>query len=561
MRPADENIEKLLNKMHFKASDQTHKKILHETLKAHDQTKIKESEQTQPILWRIIMKNKLTKLATAAVIIITVMKVLQHFGGPIAGTSIAFADIVQPLLAAHTATFKATVKVESGPTQIFDGMYMEPIHMRQTTSDGTIVISDLEKGKIITLLPARNKAVVIELVNMPDDADQSQFNMFAEIKRRIQEAKPNDDEAVEYLGQQRIEGKAAIGYHVKIPGADITVWANQETNMPIQFELSNGPVTYTMTDIVFNVELDESLFDLKIPEGYAVRTMQVDASNPTEKDLLEMFRIWTKYMDGNFPSTLDQSAVMEFVKYQQNKMKENGRQPSEETIMEMQKTIIKMSRGGTFAQELPSESDWHYAGKDARLGEDDVAIFWYRPQGSETYRVIYGDLTVKDVAPENLSRQSKETVSDHEKLLDKADEHNLQVVPKSGFGALKFGMTKDEVVGYLGEPERIEQQGKNNAVMIYPSKGLGITLFKETGVRCFAFTTKENLFSAEAKDFRGTTKKGIGIGASEGQIVAAYGKPSDTNVQDNRKTLNYENLGLEFILLSDKVAHFSIKGP
>jgi DNA-directed RNA polymerase specialized sigma24 family protein len=61
-----------------------------------------------------------------------------------------------------------------------------------------------------------------------------------------------------------------------------------------------------------------------------------------------------------------------------------------------------IKRAFTFAKGLPPESDWHYAGKDATFGDAETAIFWYRPQGSETYRVIYADLSVKDVAPGNL---------------------------------------------------------------------------------------------------------------------------------------------------------------
>jgi len=73
-------------------------------------------------------------------------------------------------------------------------------------------------------------------------------------------------------------------------------------------------------------------------------------------------------------------------------------------VLELQKTIMKMSRGGMFVQKLPADSDWHYAGKDSTFGDSDMAIFWYRPEGSETYRVIYGDLSVRDVSPENLPK-------------------------------------------------------------------------------------------------------------------------------------------------------------
>ena len=89
-------------------------------------------------------------------------------------------------------------------------------------------------------------------------------------------------------------------------------------------------------------------------------------------------------------------------------MKEKGQESSEqemtEKMLEMQQTIMDMSRGGMFVQQLPAGSDWHYASKDAKFGDADTAIFWYRPENSKTYRVIYGDMRVEDVAPENLPK-------------------------------------------------------------------------------------------------------------------------------------------------------------
>jgi outer membrane lipoprotein-sorting protein len=347
----------------------------------------------------IIMKSPVTKIAAGAAIIIAVLISLN-----ILGTSTpAFAEIVKPFLTARTASFKMTMEVEGVPTQTFDCLYAEPAHMRQTNNEqGAVVISDLQKGEIVTLSPAQKKAFVVELENMPDDEDQSQFNLFSEIRKRIREAQESQDASVEFIGEKKINGITVIGYHVQKPIVDITVWADPQTKLPVEMINKSGPTTYTMTDIVFDVELDESLFNLEIPDGYTVHTMQVDASEPTENDLINMFRIWAEHMDGNLPSALEMNAMMEFMQYQRKKMKEQGIEPTEKTMLELQKTIQKMSRGGMFVQKLPADSDWHYAGKGVKFGDADTAIFWYRPEGSETYRVIYGDLSVKDVAPQNL---------------------------------------------------------------------------------------------------------------------------------------------------------------
>lgn len=377
---------------------------------------------TEPGKWRTIMKSRISQLAAAAVIIIAAL--ISFFQ---VGTSTpAFAEVIRPFFTARTATFQMTMAVEGAPTQSFDCLYAEPIRMRQTNKEhGAIVISDLQLGRIVTLMPGQKKAMIMEFENMPDDPSGSQFNMFAEIRKRIQEAQNTGNESAEFLGKKKMDGRDVIGYYVQRPGIEITVWADPKTNLPLEMAYTAGPATYTMTDIVFDVELDETLLSLEVPEGYTIRTMQVDASEPTEKDLIEMFRIWAEHMDGNLPSALEMNAVMEFVKAQQKKMKDAGREPSEEDMLELQKTIQKMSRGGMFVQNLPADSDWYYTGKGVKIGDAEKPIFWYRPEDSETYRVIYADLSIREASVSDLPEVPEaepvwENTSDGQALLDKA---------------------------------------------------------------------------------------------------------------------------------------------
>ncbi|MHC4535084.1 MAG: LolA family protein [Planctomycetota bacterium] len=344
------------------------------------------------------MKSPITKLAAAAVIIIAVSIGLNQ----IISSTPAFAEIIQPFLTARTATFKVTIEGKGFPRQEYDGMFMEPCRMRHTQPGGGIVIVDLEQGRFVTLIPQMKQAVVLEMINVPEDPGD--LNFFQEIRMRILKAQPLDDESVEFLGENKLEGQSAIGYRVQKPDLDATVWANSKSKMPIQIEIFEESMTVTMSNIVFDVELDEMLFSLDIPEGYSVKTLRKDLSEPKEEDFIESFRIWIEHMDGKFPSKMHISAVNEFMKYQQEKMKEKGIEPSVEDIMQMQQTIVDMTHGFPFAEALPSESDWHYTGSDVRFGDSETAIFWYRPEGSETYRVIYGDLSVKDVAASDLPK-------------------------------------------------------------------------------------------------------------------------------------------------------------
>ena len=46
---------------------------------------------------------------------------------------------------------------------------------------------------------------------------------------------------------------------------------------------------------------------------------------------------------------------------------------------------------------LNARSGWEYVGAGVKLGDAATAIFWHKPKGSETYKVIYGDLTIKEL--------------------------------------------------------------------------------------------------------------------------------------------------------------------
>lgn len=53
---------------------------------------------------------------------------------------------------------------------------------------------------------------------------------------------------------------------------------------------------------------------------------------------------------------------------------------------------------------LPPQADAHYAGKGISLGAPNTPIFWYKPTGAEKYRVIYADLSVKELTPAEVKK-------------------------------------------------------------------------------------------------------------------------------------------------------------
>ncbi len=91
---ADE-LEKLIKERRYKASAETYDKALGSFLQAVDDHIEQKSAPTEPKIWRIIMKSRITKLAAAAVIIIAACVVLHQSGGSIDISTVTFAQMTE----------------------------------------------------------------------------------------------------------------------------------------------------------------------------------------------------------------------------------------------------------------------------------------------------------------------------------------------------------------------------------------------------------------------------------------------------------------------------------
>ncbi|HUS74185.1 MAG TPA: hypothetical protein VMY06_14085 [Sedimentisphaerales bacterium] len=90
MRPS-KNIEKLIKDVNIDTNAKMDNAVLVDVLEALENSKKKGPAIAQPSIWGIIMKSRITKITTAAVIIIVVMVGLYHYTGSFHGTTAAFA--------------------------------------------------------------------------------------------------------------------------------------------------------------------------------------------------------------------------------------------------------------------------------------------------------------------------------------------------------------------------------------------------------------------------------------------------------------------------------------
>ena len=137
--------------------------------------------------------------------------------------------------------------------------------------------------------------------------------------------------------------------------------------------------------------------------------------------MIETLRVYAAAQNGLLPPTLDAGDVESGIKAPLEKEIEAKYGTSREARMKAMQDvefmmthmdvglIMKCGRGLGFLHDLKPENDSHYAGKDVKLSTPDRPIFWYKPTGGEKYRVIYADLSVKEMTTDEVQAFAEAT--------------------------------------------------------------------------------------------------------------------------------------------------------
>ncbi len=349
-------------------------------------------------LRRIIMESRITKLAAAAVLVVAVLIGILQIGG---GT-VTFAEVIEPILNARTVVYDFIIGDEENNPVIMHEIVVGS-RIRRTISNlpGMTQIIDLETGKML-VLQATDKTAVY--VNIKGQLQERTGGYIKFVRKVLMELK--DSQKVEEIGEQEIEGQKAIGFAGRglIGDGVVKIWANPKTAVPIRVELQIGRLFVILKNFKFDEPIEESKVSMDVPEGYTLEEAEADFTKGTEEDFIESLRIWAEVLlDGTFPESVGTVSFMKQMPLLGEKLAQSGLSEDEAAKLGA-KLGTTLPRGMFFLQLLETEDKYHYAGKGVKLGDADKAIFWYRPEGSEAYRVIYGDLSVKEVSQENLPK-------------------------------------------------------------------------------------------------------------------------------------------------------------
>jgi hypothetical protein len=341
-------------------------------------------------LRRLIMKSSITKVAVAAAVIIVAAIGILSISQP----AITFAQVVEPILNAKTIIFDSFIGDEETGTSIHEIIVGQKIRRTISNMPGMTMIIDPEDSKMLVLTDADNSAAYVDISGTVGEQHQSFITFLHHVITKVQDNSEN-------LGEQEIDGQKAIVFEAGGPNEGLKIWADPETALPIRIELTLGQAFTVMKNFQFDPEIDESLVNMDVPDGYALAETEFDMTDVTEESFIESLRIWAKVIrDGTFPDEIGTENVMKLVPVLGQKMMALNLSEQEATQMGM-----NFGKGMIFLQTLDTGgSDWSYTGQGVKLGDASKPVFWYKPDGSDTYRVIYGDLSVKDVAEGDLPK-------------------------------------------------------------------------------------------------------------------------------------------------------------
>jgi len=352
---------------------------------AHKATKALKTRRT-------LMKSPMTRIAAAAAVILVAALGINYIMAP----SVTWAQVIEPILNARTVVFDLILGADD--TGIASHEIVVGSRMRRTMSNmpNMTMIIDIDNAKLLALDTEAKTAVYADIQGDLGDRTRSYIKFVRQIIQQLQEGQ------VQELGEQTIDGQKAILFVGKGQNEEVRIWADPQTAHPIRIEAQIGQeFAFTMKNFEFNANVDESLVSMDVPEGYTLQKTDLALGNTTEEDFVESLRIWAEIIgDGTFPEAIGSQRAMEDMPTLVRKI--DAMQVSEE-----KGTQIGMSfaRGLMFHQMIDTQgAEWNYIGAGVKLGDASKPIFWYQPQGSDAYRIFYGDLSVKDVAAEDLPK-------------------------------------------------------------------------------------------------------------------------------------------------------------
>lgn len=352
------------------------------------------------------MNSRIAKYAVAAAVLAAAILGMSYLKVSPDGATLAWADVLVNMEAAQTVQFTIDRQLKYEPdafTWTQGTTWIKEPYRRFEGTDGwrygegptheetSVTIMDVSQNN--RFIRFKHAAKLAHYA--PDHGGHDALQTYAGLTQDFR------DGTEEPLGEVTLADQSMVGFKLVRDKYTITVWVDPETSLPVRIErvALEGLDATILSDIRFDEVLDDTLFDMTPPEDYAVVNMGTEEFTIpfelTEAHLTKALLVEATSRGGTFPTLFrggrrDQEARAKF--FAEEKIKTSPAPEDAGTAL----------LGSEFIKRLPENSNWTYVGEDVRLGDATRAVAWYKPAGQDTYRVIYGDLSVHEMALADL---------------------------------------------------------------------------------------------------------------------------------------------------------------
>jgi len=213
------------------------------------------------------VKSLIIKFVAVPLMITALLITVLLFGGSIVREMLTCVGVLRNAQRYKTLTWKVIFTVDE--TATVQAMALEPYYVRVELPDGTVWLLDRHDGKVILMNPAEKMAEITFIKHKPPHI----YDVLSSFKYMSRLSS-------EQISRRRIGQKQEIGFTLgkKNGDDDMIVWIDPQSQLPVRVEFlgkneqgQREPVII-WRDIVFDVELDESLFKPDLT-GYEVKEL------------------------------------------------------------------------------------------------------------------------------------------------------------------------------------------------------------------------------------------------------------------------------------------------
>lgn len=434
MNDNDKYIQDFVKDLPFDAPNPKHRDALKkQLLNAFPRHRLQPTAQPVSV-WRTIMKSRITKAAAAAVIVLAASLSLYFFNQT---SGIVWANVVKRLEDIKTVTYKVTADIKGLPG-IPEGYITHSIQdVTLSYEQGAVRIDSLlqssvgsrkshtyflfEDRVLFTIIPHGKQYFKVTV------GDEQMKKMEEENGDPVTVLKAMLENEYTELGRKTIDGVTARGIEVSDPKlgtkmgsflsgglydeTTIQLWVDEKNELPIRiYATGSSKDGKTSMEVVYDhfqwdIEIDPATLTPEIPEDYELIAQEQWETGKEGEEIIEVLKLFVEFVDGQYPASLKTMTVAKAIAPAlKKKFPPGSAKPSKELIAR----FMKVDRVGMMYTTLEREGkEPAYYGDRVSIETPEAVLFRWKIDES-TYRVVFGDLSTKDVTPTELAELETE---------------------------------------------------------------------------------------------------------------------------------------------------------